>query len=136
MSYNLGSSEFDEIETLAYHRDYADHELRKSIEEALPSPEWYRAMKVEYESLQKTVVWGLDEKPERKNLVTGKWSLHLSETVMVKQIRHKARYVARGFKQKQAADYDQSDSPIVKMVRLKMATRIRSEKRHEQKLCL
>ena len=45
LSYNLGSPEFDEIEPLAYHSDYVDQVLPKSIEEALSSPEWYRAMK-------------------------------------------------------------------------------------------
>ena len=39
LSYNLGSSEFDEIETFAYHSDYVDQELPKSIEEALSFPE-------------------------------------------------------------------------------------------------
>ena len=56
LSYNLGPSEFDEIETLAYHSDYVDQELPKSIEEALSSPEWYRAMKAEYNFLQKIEV--------------------------------------------------------------------------------
>ena len=46
LSYNLGSSNFDEIETVAYNRYYVDHELPKSIEEAL-FPEWYRATKAE-----------------------------------------------------------------------------------------
>ena len=75
LSYNLGSSEFDEndeIETLAYHSDYVDQELPKSIEEAISSPEWSRAMKAEYDSLQKTEVWDIVEMPEEKNLVTGK----------------------------------------------------------------
>ena len=72
MSYNLCSSEFDEIETLACHSDYVDHELPESVEEALSSPEWYRAMKAEYKSLQKNEVWQLVEMPERKDLVTGK----------------------------------------------------------------
>ena len=66
LSYNLGSSEFDEIETLAYHSDYVDHELPKSIEEALASPEWHRAMKADYESLQKNEVWKPVEMSERK----------------------------------------------------------------------
>ena len=66
LSYNLGSSEFDEIETFAYHSDYVDQELPKSIEEALSSPEWYRAMKAEYDSLQKNEVWDIVEMPEGK----------------------------------------------------------------------
>ena len=66
LSYDLDPSEFDEIETLAYHSNYVDHELPKSIEEALSSPERYRAMKAEYESLQKNEVWELVESPDKK----------------------------------------------------------------------
>ena len=32
LSYDLGFSEFNQIETLAYHIEYFDHELPKSIE--------------------------------------------------------------------------------------------------------
>ena len=114
LSYNLGSSEFDEndeIETLAYHSDYVDQELPKSIEEALSSPEWSRAMKAEHDSLQKTEVWDIVEMPEGKNLVTGKWHFALKRNSKGKIIRHKARYVARGFKQKRGFDCDQTYSP-------------------------
>ena len=52
LSYDLGSFEFYENETLGYHSDYVDQGLTKSIEEAFSSPEWYRAMKAEYESQQ------------------------------------------------------------------------------------
>ena len=45
LPYDLGSYEFGEIATLAYHSDYVDHELPKSIEKALFSPERYCAMK-------------------------------------------------------------------------------------------
>ena len=65
LSYDLDASEFDKIETLAYHSNYVDHELPKSIEEALSSPQWYRAVKAEYESLQKHEVWELVEMPEK-----------------------------------------------------------------------
>ena len=67
LSSDLGSSEFDEIETLAYPRDCVDHDIPKSNEEALHSTEWDRAMKAEYESLQKIEVWELGKMPE-KNL--------------------------------------------------------------------
>ena len=120
LSYNLGSSEFDEIETFAYHSDYVDQELPKSIEEALSSPEWYRAMKAEYDSLQKNEVWDIVEMPEGKNLVTGKWHFALKRNSKGEIIRHKARYVARGFKQKRGVDYDQTYSPTVKMVTLRV----------------
>ena len=72
-------------------------ELPKSIEEALSSPEWYRAMKAEYDSLQKNEVWDIVEMPEGKNLVTGKWHFALKRNSKGEIIRHKARYMTRGF---------------------------------------
>ena len=99
LSQDLGSSEFDEIEMLVYHSDYVDHELPKSTEEALSSPERYRAIKAQYDSLQKKLVWELVETmiPERKNLATGKWHFTLERNSKGEIIKHKARYVTRGF---------------------------------------
>ena len=70
LSHNLGSSEFDENETLALHSNYLYQDLPKSIEEALSSPEWHRAMKAEYEYLQNTEVRELVEMLYEKHLVT------------------------------------------------------------------
>ena len=67
LSNDLGWSAFDEFETLAYHSDYVDQELPKTIE-ALSYPEWHRAMKAEHESLQKNEVWEHVEMPEEKTL--------------------------------------------------------------------
>ena len=100
LSYNSNSSEFDELETLAYHSDYVDQELPKSIEEALSPPEWYSVMKAEYDSLQKNEVWGIVEYQKEKNLVTGNLYFALKRECEGEIVRHKARYMARGFKQK------------------------------------
>ena len=118
LSHDLGSSEFDEIETLAYYSDYVDHELPKSNKEALSSSEWYHAMKAEYESLQKNKLWELVEISKRKKFVTCKWRFALKWNSKGEIIRHKARYTARGFKQKQGVDCDQTFCPTVKMVAL------------------
>ena len=77
-------------------------------------------MKAEYDSLQKNEVWDIVEMPEGKNLVTGKWHFALKQNSEGEIIRHKARYVARGFKQKRGVDYDQTYSPTVKMVTLRV----------------
>ena len=63
---DLGSSEFDEIEMLSNHCDYADQELPKNVGGALSFPEWYRASEAEYELLQKNEVWELVEMLEVK----------------------------------------------------------------------
>ena len=126
VSYNLGSSEFDESETLAYHSKKVYHELPKSIEEALSSPEWYRAMTAEYDSVQKIEVWEVVEMPDRKNLVPGKWHFALKRNSKGEIIMHKARYSVRGFKQKQG--YDQTYNPTVKMVTLQVLLKVAVQK--------
>ena len=50
---------------------------RKNIEGALLSSEWYRAMKAEYNFLQKNEVRDIVEMSEGKNLVLGKWHFAL-----------------------------------------------------------
>ena len=65
-------------------------------------------MKAEYDSLQKNEVWDIVEITEGRNLVTGKWNFALKRNSKGEIIRYKARYVARGFKQKQGVDYDQT----------------------------
>ena len=77
-------------------------------------------MKAEYDSLQKNEVWDIVEMPEGKNLVTGKWHFAFKQNSKGEIIRHKARYVARGFKQKRGVDYDQTYSTTVKMVTLRV----------------
>ena len=77
-------------------------------------------MKTEYDSLQKNEVWDIVEMQEGKNLVTGKWHFALKRNSKGEIIRHKARYVARGFKQKRGVDYDQTYSPTVKMITLRV----------------
>ena len=54
-----------------------------------------------------------------KNFIPGKWHFALKRNSEGETIRHKARYVASGFKQKQGVDYDQTYSPTVKMVTLR-----------------
>ena len=77
-------------------------------------------MKAEYDSLQKNEVWDIVEMPEGKYLVTGKWHFALKRNSRGETIGHKARYVARGLKQKRGVDYDQTYSPTAKMVTLRV----------------
>ena len=70
--------------------------------------------------------------PEGKNLVTGKWHFALKRNSKGEIIRHKARYVARGFKQKRGVDYDQTYSPTVKMVTLRVSSAVQNEMKLKQ----
>ena len=104
---------------LSFHTSFVDPEVRKTVEEALSIPKWYGAMKDEFQSLEKNKVWELTKLPKNKNLVSGKWHFTLKRDGNGKIIKYKARYVARGFNQKQGVDFEETYSPTVKMVTLR-----------------
>ena len=76
-------------------------------------------MKDEFQSLEKNKVWELTKLPKNKNLVSGKWHFTLKRNGNGKIIMYKARYVARGFNQKQGVDFEETYSPTVKLVTLR-----------------
>ena len=71
---------------------------------------------------------------KEKNFVTGNWHFALNRNNKGEIIRHKARYVARGFKQKRVVDYDQLYSPTVKMVthRVLLSSAVQNEMKLKQ----
>ena len=137
LSYILDWSEFNEIGTLAYHSDYVDKKLPKSIEEAFSSPEGFMRGKRGKRGKRNTTLYrklkiGTSLKcQEEKNLVTGKWHFALKRKSKRELIRHKSRYVARGFKQKQGVDYDQTYSTTVEIGNTSSFTEYVSSKRNE-----
>ena len=111
------SSELDN--QFSFHTSFVDPEVPKTVEEALSIPEWYQAMKDEFQSLEKNKVRELTKLAKNKNLVSGKWHFTLKRDRYGKIIKYKARYVARGFNQKRGVDFEDTYSPSVKMVSLR-----------------
>jgi hypothetical protein len=92
-----------------------------SYEQAMHSDDsegWKRAMESEMESLRDNQVYTAVPRPERKNVIGGKWVYNLKEASGV--VKHKARYVARGFNQIQGIDYDETFSPTVNMTSVRL----------------
>jgi hypothetical protein len=81
---------------------------------ALCDPDWRRAMQDEFQTLQQNCTWTLVPRPIGVNHISGKWLFKnkLNPDDMLE--RRKARWVVRGFKQRQGIDFDQTFSPIVK----------------------
>ena len=77
-------------------------------------------MKAEFESLQENQVWQLVDMPKGKNLVGGKWHFAIKRNSSGDITKYKARYVARGFKQKHGIDFDETYSPTIKMITVRM----------------
>ena len=58
----------------------------------------------EYKSILKNDVWEVVPRPQGKLVITSKWIEHAADGSVEK---FKARFVARGFSQKEGIDYDE-----------------------------
>ena len=73
---------------------------------------WKDAMHEEYESIMKNDVQEVVLRPEGKSVVTSKWLYKIKHGYDGSAEKYKARFVARGFSQKEGIDYDDIFTPI------------------------
>jgi len=81
---------------------------------------WKQAMDDEITSLEQNNTWELCELPEDKHVIGGKWVLKKKLNKEGKVERYKARYVAKGFSQKEGIDYNETFAPVVKYKSLRI----------------
>jgi hypothetical protein len=75
------------------------------FEEFVQKKEWMDTMAEEYQSILKNDVWEVVPKPKNKKVVSSKWTFKIKHTADGSIEKHKARFVARGFSQKEGIDY-------------------------------
>ena len=68
--------------------------------------EWKDAMIEEYRSIMKNDVWDVVPRPEGKSVVTSKWIYKIKHAVDGSIEKYKARFVARGFSERDGIDYE------------------------------
>ncbi|GKB42908.1 putative RNA-directed DNA polymerase [Tanacetum coccineum] len=95
--------------------------LNKSVEptclvEALSDPNWVEAMNNEIEALNRNNTWTVCDLPVGRKPIGSKWIWKIKYKASGDIERYKARLVAKGFSQKEGFDYDETFSPVVKMV--------------------
>jgi len=85
-----------------------------SARAALRDPNWKAAMQQEFEALQANHTWRLVLRPDRANIVTGKWVFKHKYNHDGSLDRYKARWVVRGFTQRAEIDFGETFTPVVK----------------------
>ena len=68
----------------------------------------------EYQSIMKNDVWEVVLRLEGKFVVTTRWIYKIKHAADVSIKKYKARFVARGFSQKEGVDYDETFAPIAR----------------------
>jgi hypothetical protein len=69
-------------------------------------------MTEEYQSIIKNEVWEIVLKPKSKDVVSSKWLFKIKHVVDGSIEKYKARFVARGFSQKECIDYEETFAPV------------------------
>jgi hypothetical protein len=85
-----------------------------TFEESVQKKQWKEAMMKEHQSIMKNDVWEIVPRPKEKSVVTSKWVYKIKHAADRSVDKYKARFVARGFSQKEGENYDKTFSPVAR----------------------
>ncbi|CAI7848043.1 unnamed protein product, partial [Closterium sp. NIES-54] len=113
--------------------DAPDIPTPRSYVEAIEGPsssQWQAAMDAEMASWKSTGTYVDDVPPPGANIVSGMWIFRVKRPPGSPPV-FKARYVARGFSQRQGVDYFQTFSPTPKMTNLRVLLHVAAQRDYE-----
>ncbi|CAI7883755.1 unnamed protein product [Closterium sp. NIES-53] len=94
------------------------------------SSQWQSAMDAEMASWKSIGTYVDEVPPQRANIVSGMWIFRVKRPPGSPPV-FKARYVARGFSQRQGVDYFQTFSPTPKMTTLRVLLHVAAQRDYE-----
>ncbi|CAI7818654.1 unnamed protein product [Closterium sp. NIES-54] len=113
--------------------DAPDIPTPRSYAEAIEGPyssQWQSAMDAEMASWKSTGTFVDEVPPPGANIVSGMWIFRVKRPPGSPPV-FKARYVARGFSQRQGVDYIQTFSPTPKMTTLRVMLHVAAQRDYE-----
>ncbi|GJW46116.1 ribonuclease H-like domain-containing protein [Tanacetum coccineum] len=88
----------------------------KTFDEASKDIRWIEAMNLEIEALNRNGTWIITELPIGRKPIGNKWVWKVKYKSTGDVERFKARLVAKGYNKKEGIEYDETFSPVVKIV--------------------
>ncbi|GKC08517.1 retrovirus-related pol polyprotein from transposon TNT 1-94 [Tanacetum coccineum] len=87
----------------------------KSYKEALTESCWIEAMQEELNEFKRLEVWELVPRPDRVMIITLKWIYKVKLDELGGVLKNKARLVARGYRQEEGIDFEESFAPVSRL---------------------
>ncbi|KAI3826790.1 hypothetical protein L1987_00846 [Smallanthus sonchifolius] len=99
-----------------------------SVRQAMCESKWKHAMEEELSALIKNQTWELVPKPTDVKPISCKWVFKIKRKADGTVERYKARLVARGFSQQYGIDYEDTFSPVAKLISIRVILAIATSK--------
>jgi histone deacetylase 1/2 len=91
-----------------------------TLADALGNQKWRDAMDSEYQALLWNRTWHLVPHPKGKNVIRCKWVYKVKRKADGTIDQYKAHLIAKGFKQRYGIDYEDTFSPMVKAMTIRL----------------
>ncbi|CAI7741005.1 unnamed protein product [Closterium sp. NIES-54] len=121
------------VDFAAHYPDAPDIPTPRSYAEAIASEyssQWQTAMDAEMASRKSTGTYVDEVPPPGANIVSGMWIFRVKRPPGSPPV-FKARYVARGFSQREGVDFFQTFSPTPKMTTLRVMLHVAAQRNYE-----
>nr|GFB56070.1 retrovirus-related Pol polyprotein from transposon TNT 1-94 [Tanacetum cinerariifolium] len=87
----------------------------KTYKEALTQSCWIEAMQEELHEFERLEVWELVPRPDKVMVITLKWIYKVKLDELGGILKNKARLVARGYRQEERIDFEESFAPVARL---------------------
>nr|GEZ99916.1 hypothetical protein [Tanacetum cinerariifolium] len=87
----------------------------KTYKEALTQSCWIEAMQEEFNEFERLEVWELVPRPDKVMVITFKWIYKVKFDELGGILKNKARLVARGYRQEEGIDFEESFAPVARL---------------------
>ncbi|GJZ29241.1 putative ribonuclease H-like domain-containing protein [Tanacetum coccineum] len=92
----------------------------KNIKEAMADHSWIESMQDELNQFERLQVWELVPRPEGKNVIALKWLWKNKCDAENIVVRNKSRLVAKGYKQEEGIDFEESFAHVARLEAVRM----------------
>nr|GFA85155.1 hypothetical protein [Tanacetum cinerariifolium] len=107
--------QLDEQVLFCYYDAFLTSVEPKTYKEALTQSCWIEAIQEELNEFERLEVWELVPRPDQVMVITLKWIYKVNLDELGGILKNKARLVARGYRQEEGIDFEESFAPVARL---------------------